>query len=79
MTIGTGFNAVHAEGHLLFVRDSTLMAQRFDTERLTTGEEAAPVAEQVQGVLNSGKVGAFSVSKPGCWFTGKALPPVVLP
>jgi len=64
-TIGTGSNAVYAQGHLLFVRDSTLMAQRFDTERLTTREEAVPVAEQVQGVLNSGRVGAFSVSETG--------------
>ena len=41
------------------------MAQPFDTERLTTTGEAVPVAEQVQGVLNSGRVGAFSVSETG--------------
>ena len=41
------------------------MAQPFDAERLTTTGEAVPVAEQVQGVLNSGRVGAFSVSETG--------------
>ncbi len=64
-TIGTGSNALYAQGHLLFLREGTLMAQPFDAERLTTTGEAVPVAEQVQGVLNSGRVGAFSVSETG--------------
>ena len=41
------------------------MAQPFDAERLATTGEAIPVAEQVQSVLNSGRVGAFSVSETG--------------
>ena len=64
-TIGTGSNALYAQGHVLFLREGTLMAQPFDAERLTTTGEAVPVAEQVQGVLNSGRVGAFSVSETG--------------
>ena len=77
VTIGTGSNALYAQGHLLFLREGTLMAQPFDAERLTTTGEAVPVAEQVQSVLNSGRVGVFSVSKPGYWPIGKALAPVV--
>ena len=64
-TIGTGSNALYAQGHVLFLREGTLMAQPFDAERLTTTGEAVPVAEQVAGVLNSGRVGAFSVSETG--------------
>ena len=64
-TVGTGSNALYAQGHVLFLREGTLMAQPFDAERLTTTGEAVPVAEQVEGVLNSGRVGAFSVSETG--------------
>jgi Tol biopolymer transport system component len=58
-------NAVYAQGHLLFLRDGTLMAQPFDVNRLVTDGEAVPLAEQVESVLNSGTVGAFSVSNSG--------------
>jgi serine/threonine protein kinase len=75
-TIGTGSNALYAQGHVLFLREGTLMAQPFDAERLTTTGEAVPVAEQVQGVLNSGRVGAFSVSETGLLVYRKALVPV---
>ena len=34
-------------GHLLFVRDTTLMAQPFDLERLEISGDATPVAERV--------------------------------
>jgi eukaryotic-like serine/threonine-protein kinase len=63
--VGTGSNALYAQGHLLFLREDTLMAQRFDEERLATVGEAVPVAERVQTVLDSGRVGAFSVSETG--------------
>jgi eukaryotic-like serine/threonine-protein kinase len=64
--VGTGSsNALYAQGHLLFVRDGTLMAQPFDVQRLVTAGEAVPVAEQIETVLNSGRVGAFSVSATG--------------
>ena len=58
-------NVVYAEGHLLYLRERTLMAQPFDTERLVTTGEAVPVAEQVETLLNSGTIGAFSVSYSG--------------
>ncbi len=44
-------------GHLLFIRDGTLMAQAFDADRLELQGEAVPVAEHV-GAFNSA-VGAF--------------------
>jgi len=58
-------NAIYAQGHLLFIRDGTLMAQPFDPNRLATTGEAVPLAEQVQSVLNSRTVGAFSTSASG--------------
>ncbi len=64
-TIADGTNAIYARGHLLFLRDNTLMAQPFDTERLATTGESVPVAERVQSVLGSGRVGVFSASESG--------------
>jgi serine/threonine protein kinase len=58
-------NALYAQGYLLYVRDGTLMIQPFDTKRLATTGEGAPLAEQVQSVLNSRTMGAFSVSANG--------------
>jgi len=60
-----GSNALYAQGHLLYLRDGTLMAQPFDAKSLSTTGEEAPLAEQVQSVLNSGTVGSFSVSATG--------------
>jgi Tol biopolymer transport system component/predicted Ser/Thr protein kinase len=58
-------NAVYADGHLLFLRDGTLMAQSFDLKRLETTGEPVPVVEQVERILNSGRAAAFSVSATG--------------
>jgi serine/threonine protein kinase/Tol biopolymer transport system component len=60
-----GSNALYAQGHILFLRNGTLMAQPFDPKRLVTTGEAVPTAEQIQTVLNSGTVGIFSVSETG--------------
>jgi hypothetical protein len=35
-------------GHLLFLRETTLMAQAFDVQRLALAGDAFPVAEQIQ-------------------------------
>ena len=64
-TVGLGSNPLYAQGHLLFLREDTLIAQPFDTERLVTTGEGVPVAEHIQRVLNTGRVGAFSVSHTG--------------
>jgi Tol biopolymer transport system component len=62
-----GSNPLYAQGHLLFLREGTLMAEPFDAGRLVVTGEAVPVPgiEQVQSVLNSGTVGVFSVSSNG--------------
>jgi len=51
-------------GHLLFLRERTLMAQRFDASRLQLSGEAQPVAEKVQ-YFGSAAVSMFSVSANG--------------
>jgi serine/threonine protein kinase len=60
-----GSNAKYASGYVLFLRDTTLMAQRLDTNRLELTGEAVPVAERVQIGGTTGRTGAFSVSQTG--------------
>ena len=60
-----GSNAKYASGSVLFMRDTTLMAQPFDVKRLELTGEAVPVAERVQIGGASGRTGAFSVSQTG--------------
>ncbi len=57
-------NAIYSQGHLLFLRQNTLMAQSFDLKRLVLTGEAVPVAEQVQQIM-SPAIGCFSVSSTG--------------
>jgi len=56
-----------APGYLLFARDGTLVAQRFDTSKLETTAEAVHVAEQVDsGYAGAGVTsGYFSASQNG--------------
>ncbi len=56
---------VYAQGHLLFLRGNTLMAQPFDVARLETTGEAMPVAEEVATFLNQLRSGGFAVSPAG--------------
>jgi Tol biopolymer transport system component len=55
-------NVVYANGHLLFLREQTLMAQPFDTKRFSLSGEPVPIVEQVQTSLN---VALFSASTTG--------------
>ena len=56
--------AVYSQGHLLFLRDNTLMTRPFDEKRLAFTGEAVAVAEQVQlGGLR--ELAQFSVSRSG--------------
>jgi Tol biopolymer transport system component len=66
-------NAVYARGYLLFMRETTLMAQPFDARRLVSTGDALPVAEQVMtaaGALH----GVFAVSDNGSlvYWTGSS-------
>jgi eukaryotic-like serine/threonine-protein kinase len=60
-----GSTAKYANGQLLFVRESTLMAQPFDVSTLATSGEAAPVAEQLLAGGPTGTAAAFAVSTNG--------------
>ena len=67
--LNTPFGAVFAAstgagpGHVLFLRENTLMAQPFDTNRLELAGEAVPIAEQVGSL--QGSYGYFSASATG--------------
>jgi Tol biopolymer transport system component/tRNA A-37 threonylcarbamoyl transferase component Bud32 len=51
-------------GYLIFVRQGTLMAQRFDANRLALSGDPFPVAENVRSVVGNGRAD-FSVSGNG--------------
>jgi Tol biopolymer transport system component len=53
------FSVQYASGHILFVRESTLMAQPIDTKRLEFTGDAFPIAEQV---LTNGGNGYAAIS-----------------
>jgi Tol biopolymer transport system component len=54
-------NAAYALGYLLYLRDTTLMAQPFDPDRLAFSGDAIPVAEEIQTEPASG-VGVFTAA-----------------
>ena len=58
-------NAVYSAGHVLFVRENTLMAQPFDEKNRAAQGEAVPVAERVSTVSLVGRVGVFTISASG--------------
>ncbi|HUQ50287.1 MAG TPA: protein kinase, partial [Terriglobales bacterium] len=70
----TQTNATYASGYLLFLRDSTLMAQRFDPDNHKLSGEAYPIAEQIQRDVAS-SLGVFSVSRTNvlAYQTGNAI------
>jgi Tol biopolymer transport system component/predicted Ser/Thr protein kinase len=58
-------NAVYAQGHLLFLRGTTLMAQPFDARRLVLAGEMFPIAEQIQTQPVNPPYAIFSASENG--------------
>jgi eukaryotic-like serine/threonine-protein kinase len=57
-------NAIYSSGHILFLRQNTLMAQPFDVKRLELTGDAFPIADPVQE--DQGRVlGVFSASRNG--------------
>jgi eukaryotic-like serine/threonine-protein kinase len=48
LLVRTDSGAVYVSGYLLFVRDRTLMAQRFDADKLTVMGDAVPLVENIQ-------------------------------
>jgi len=55
----------YASGHLLFIRDRTLMARPFDADRLEFTADAFPIAESVAVLPTGTVVGVFSASQNG--------------
>lgn len=60
----TSSNCQYANGYLLFVRQSILLAQKFDPDKLKLEGEAMPVAENIQ-YWDSRISGTFAVSQNG--------------
>ncbi len=59
----TDGKAIYASGHLLYLRQDSLVAQHFDLEKLEVRGEAVPIAEQVASA--SLWLGMFSASQTG--------------
>jgi len=57
-------HAAYASGHLLFLRDNTLMARPFDPRRLESTGDPVPLAEQVASIPGTSR-GLFSASDTG--------------
>ena len=60
-----GSNAKYADGHVLFMRERTLMAQQLDEQRLVLTGDPLRVAENIEVGGVTGQSGAFSVSENG--------------
>ena len=58
-------SAMYAQGHLLFVRGTTLVARPFDAKRLAFTGEEVPVAEQILLLARVNNSWVFSVSANG--------------
>jgi hypothetical protein len=58
-------NVLYSRGHLLFLRETTLMAEPFDPRRLVLTGDAFPIAEQVQTTGTNPPYGVFSASENG--------------
>jgi len=85
--------AIYARGHLLFVREGTLMAQQFDVEKLELRGEAFRVAENVRfdavlggAVFSASDGGALAYSQGSAlgstrqtWLDGAGRPSADLP
>jgi hypothetical protein len=55
----------YASGHLLFIRDRTLMGRPFDADRLEFTGDAFPIAESVMMLPTGTVIGIFAASQNG--------------
>jgi serine/threonine protein kinase len=58
-------NILYTQGHLLFLRETTLMVQPFDSRRLALTGDAFPIAEQIETSQSINPNGVFSASENG--------------
>jgi Tol biopolymer transport system component len=56
-------NVFYSQGYLLFLRETTLMAQPFDAQRLVLTGDAFPIAENIRNTATTNPTGVFSVSQ----------------
>src|SRR5215472_10455732 len=64
MLVRTTSSGEFADGHLLFVRDGTLMAQRLDTRKMELEADATPIADHVNVNIGTQR-SVFTVSNTG--------------
>jgi Tol biopolymer transport system component len=77
MVLERGASARYSDGHVIFVRDGSLMAQPFDLASNAVRGEAFPVVERIlTSGAGGGASGAFSVSMTGvlAYQTGTVVP-----
>lgn len=60
-----GSNAMFASGQLFYLRDNTLMAQPFDSQRLETTGEPIPIAEHIPTFGQPSRMAGYAVSATG--------------
>jgi Tol biopolymer transport system component len=58
-------NVAYSDGHLLFLRETTLMAQPFDPQQFELTGEPFPIDEQIQTTLGTPPYGYFAASPNG--------------
>jgi serine/threonine protein kinase/Tol biopolymer transport system component len=58
-------NVFYTQGHVLFLRETALMAQPFDPRHLVLTGEPFPIAEQIQTTGTNPPYGVFSTSENG--------------
>ncbi len=63
--VETDSPAVYSEGHLLYLRGNTLMAQPFDAGRLETTGDAVSVADAIPTFTTGSRIPGFAVSPAG--------------
>ncbi len=81
LLVRDGVMPKYANGHLIYLRDSTLHVQPFDAQRLTLAGEAVSLANDLMRGGQSGfSAGAVSVSETGvlAYLGGSAAPSELL-
>jgi serine/threonine protein kinase/Tol biopolymer transport system component len=58
-------NVLYTRGHLLFLRETTLMAQPFDAQRFLLTGDSFPIAEEILRSATTPPYGVFSASENG--------------
>jgi Tol biopolymer transport system component/predicted Ser/Thr protein kinase len=61
----TSANALYSQGNLLFLRETTLVAQPFDARRLALTGDASPIADQIRVSGSMQPYAYFSASENG--------------